>query len=498
MRFWIFAQLALLALSPSGCAVNPVSGRPQVVLTSVEAEKELGREAAQQVAEGMGFADHGASTRYVEAIGRRLARHSPRQDIEYRFYVVDMVEPNAFALPGGHVYVSRGLLALANSEDELANVIGHEIGHAAARHSVSRQARRAPASIAAAPWAIATGLGAAAAGVVSPGLGRTVAGVGKGVEAVAGGLLLGRYSREQEREADRIGQRMAADAGWSPNGLAAFLSTLQREEDLRRDGPPRNSFFSSHPATPERAADARRLSQQLEQATTSPIAASREAFLSKLNGLLVGTPSSEGVFVDGRFLHPELAFSLRFPRGWETQNARSFVAGGAPEKNAVAVLEMVAGGNDPMEVAREFASQTQVSEGPAPIAIGALAGARALARVRAGGDLSELDLTWVAHRGNVYQVSVLSSAARYASGRAELRAIGESFAPLGARERSLITERRLRIVRAHSGESLERLVERAAGAWKPDETAVANAIEPGDSLRDGQLVKVARREPYTR
>ena len=97
----------------------------------------------------------------------------------------------------------------------------------------------------------------------------------------------------------------------------------------------------------------------------------------------------------------------------------------------------------------------------------------------------------------MYQLSVLSSAARYASGRAELRAIGESFAPLGARERSLITERRLRIVRARSGESLERLLERAAGAWKPDETAVANAIALRDPLREDQLVKVPKVEPYT-
>ena len=128
----------------AGCALNPVSGRPEFVVVSSERERALGAEQEQQILAELGLSDHAASARWVEAIGTRLAAHSPRQDVTYRFHVVDLAEPNAFALPGGPVFVTRGLLALARSEDELAGVIGHEIGHVAARHSVARPPRRRP------------------------------------------------------------------------------------------------------------------------------------------------------------------------------------------------------------------------------------------------------------------------------------------------------------------------------------------------------------------
>ena len=162
------------------------------------------------------------------------------------------------------------------------------------------------------------------------------------------------------------------------------------------------------------------------------------------------------------------------------------------------MLEIVGSATDPMQIAQEFASQIQILEPPQAIAIGGLAGARALARVRGAGALSQLDATWIAYDGNMYQVSVLCSQARYAAEQSRLRAIGRSFAPLGARDHSLIEEQRLRAVRARGGESLEQLLDRTGAAWEPEEAAVANAIASGDPLRKGQLVKVARREPYRR
>src|SRR5690606_25608101 len=121
--------------------VNPVTGQREVTLMSPQQEVAAGREAAAQVAEQIGLVEDPALQRYVEAIGQRLAAASPRRDVQYRFAIADMPEPNAFALPGGWIYVSRGLLAYANSEDELANVMGHEIGHVAARHAAQRQTR---------------------------------------------------------------------------------------------------------------------------------------------------------------------------------------------------------------------------------------------------------------------------------------------------------------------------------------------------------------------
>ena len=161
LRSGSFAGL-LTALVFQGCAMNPVTGRPDFVLTTTEGERKIGEDAAREVEESMGLTEDPALAAYIEAIGKRLAMQSPRKDVEYQFYVVEMVEPNAFALPGGFVYVSRGLLALANSEDELAGVLGHEIGHVAARHSVRRMS-------AAAPFALVAGITGGAVGLVSAG-----------------------------------------------------------------------------------------------------------------------------------------------------------------------------------------------------------------------------------------------------------------------------------------------------------------------------------------
>jgi predicted Zn-dependent protease len=134
--------VGLIALMLAGsCAVNPVTGKREVIIMSPAQEAAIGREESVKVAATMGLIESAELVAYADAVGQRLAAGSPRKDVVYRFHVVDMAEANAFALPGGYIYVSRGLLALVNSEAELANVIGHEIGHVAARHAAQRQTR---------------------------------------------------------------------------------------------------------------------------------------------------------------------------------------------------------------------------------------------------------------------------------------------------------------------------------------------------------------------
>ena len=197
------AQL-LAAVLAIGCSttVNPVTGQREVTTMSPSREAAVGRDAASQVAAEIGLVNDPELTRYVSAIGERLAAKSPRQDVVYRFHVADMPEANAFALPGGYIYVSRGLLALANDEDELANVIGHEIGHVAARHSAQRETRAMGVGILSTLGTVAAGvLGGAGAAQAASQLGQ-----------VAGAGLIASYGRDQERQADEVGQKMAADA----------------------------------------------------------------------------------------------------------------------------------------------------------------------------------------------------------------------------------------------------------------------------------------------
>ena len=483
----LLTWLGLVAGIAAGCATNPVTGRPELVLVSAAREKELGREEAQRIEQEMGLLDDPAIVAYVQAVGRRLAAQSPRRDVEYRFRVVDSAEPNAFALPGGHVYVTRGLLVIVNSEDELAGVIGHEIGHVAARHSVQQISR-------AAPLAMVTGLGAAVTGVVSPRLGRAVGGAG----AAASELILAPYSRDQEREADRVGQTLAAAAGWDPAGLPAFLRTLSHEEDLSRSGPRRPSFLDSHPATPERVAATAEYSHELVRAASSPTTPDRAAFLRRLDGLPVGERATAGVFEGSRFMHPDLDFTVRFPDRWSTENNREQVAAIPPDQQAFMTLEVVAQGDDPFIGAKavQDASRTPVLQRTERLTVNGLPAART--RLRGRTDTREVTalLAWIAYQGRIYQIAGVTPLERSEAFGPVFDGTMQSFRPLTRAERGGIREDRLRLVEAKDGEAVSALTARSGTRWSAAMVAVVNGLAPSDRLRRGQLVKVALSEPY--
>src|SRR5262245_27783754 len=214
------ARALVLALA-LGCtsSVNPATGRREVVLMTAEDEQRVDLEATQEIESSVGLASDPSLNRYVESVGKTLAVHSPRQDVPYTFQIVEMDEPNAFALPGGHIFVSRGLLLLANSEAELAHVLGHEIGHVAARHAAKLDAHVKTLGI-------ATLLGDILSG-------------GREEEEnpsseTAGANPFARYQRNQERQADSIGLQIASESGVDPAGMARFLTTLDNYTKLNQ------------------------------------------------------------------------------------------------------------------------------------------------------------------------------------------------------------------------------------------------------------------------
>jgi predicted Zn-dependent protease len=468
----------------TSCAMNPVSGLPEVALVSEEQEKKIGAEEAKKVEEGMGILDVPKLTAYLDAVGQRLAEESPRRDVAYQFHVVDTADPNAFALPGGYIYVTRGLLALANSEDELAGVVGHEIGHVAARHSVQKISKQGPISMV---FGIVSGI----TGLVSPLVGNIVGGIGD----VTQSLIFAPYSRGQETEADRVGQDMAARAGWDPAGLPAFLTTLEREVELMSKGPQRHSFFDSHPATPDRVAKTEEHAGALKRATRQPISPSRDAFLDRLDGLVVGQRAANGIIEGRTFIHPDRNFHLEFPEKWQIENSPQKVVAAIPEQDAAMVLGVVAEGTDPLDGARAVEKKTKspLTAKTQTMTINGLPAART--HLEADGKLG-LDLTWIAHGGLVYQIVGIAPRKRFDAIRPAFTAAAQSFRPLTASERAGVKEKRIRLVRARAGEPIEALVARSNSAWTKEEIAVANALTPQERLRDGQVVKVTIAEPY--
>lgn len=467
-----------LALLAAGCASS--ESRPSLI--SEKKERELGQEAANEVERTVGLVQDRALVGYVREIGRRLVAQTPQPGAPYEFHVADEAEPNAFALPGGFVYLTRGLLALTNREDELAGVMGHEIGHVVARHSV-RQIE------AATPFSILFGVPSAIVGIVSPALGGILGGVGK----LASGLVLAPYSRDQEREADRIGIRLAAKAGWDPAGLPSMLHTLEREEALAGGDPSRIGFFANHPATPERVKDTTAAAKALTRGPGGPIAAPRPVFLARLDGLIVGPDPANGIFVKNVFQHPGLGLALDMPAGWKTKNTPAAAIAREPDGRAAVALQLAADGNDPLAGAREDGLDEKEVSQVARTTISGLPAAQLVAQDRE----VRMHLTWIAHQGHVFRVAGISPPRAFETYRDTFARTAASFRPLRRDERERMTEVRLRPRAARAGESVAAFVARAGGTWKADQTAVANGIEASATLANGFMMKVPIRQRYT-
>jgi predicted Zn-dependent protease len=394
-----------------------------------------------------------------------------------------MPEPNAFALPGGYVYVSRGLLAIANSESELANVIGHEIGHVTAHHHARQEARAQNVGILSA-------LGTVAAAILGgPEVAQAVGQLGQ----VAGQGYIASYSRDQEREADDIGQHLAARAGYDPMAMARFLDALGREAEIGQHGSRAPSFLDSHPSTPERVGTARSRAGTLAVSATPAFEPTREEYLAKLVGLAIGADPSQGMFEGTRFLHADMDLQLRFPSEWRTQNSASQVAAGSPRGDAVIGLELQGRGDDPRAAAEEFlAKQSLRIASNRQLRVGSQ---RAF---EVTGTTSEAaaHVTWIAYRGSIYRVTGLCAPAQFRSYQALFERTAQSFRPLTPPERGLFKRRTLELAVAQGGETLEALGRRTGNAWGIEETAVANGLRPGDTLRAGMRVKIAAEKPY--
>jgi predicted Zn-dependent protease len=476
----------LLALA---CATNPLTRRSELVLVSEQDEIEAGRAGAEQVAAQIGIVDAPALTDYVAAVGARVAAKAPQRSHHYSFLILDQDEPNAFALPGGHVYVSRGLLAIASREDELAGVIAHEVVHVAGRHHAQRQTRLAGVGILALP--------AVLAGAILGPIGDLIAAPG----VLAGAGALASYSRAQELEADRFGQAIAAAAGYDPSALGSFLVALERDTQLRQGEPREPGWLDTHPSNPARAEEAAAHAAHLTRTPEPAIAPDGEAFARRLDGLLIGQNPAEGVFEGPLFLHPDMGFRIEFPADWQTVNTRDAVGAVSPAGDAQVVLRVQGPGDDPREAASDFLQKGREHTRIDVVRLDALrvnqleaVRGQAVAKTREGS--VSLDLTWIAHGGLVYLISGVVPRDYGDAHRAVFGAVVESFRPLSAEERQGVRIHRLRLRRARAGESLTEFGARVGNAWSPERTAVANRFDPGAPLADDQWLRVAIPEPY--
>ena len=458
-----------VSLACAGSSKKRTRPKRTVLLTNAD-DVRAGREGAESVQAQIGLLDNPELVEYVQKIGKKLLRGLPRRDFAYHFTIVDQMEPNAFALPGGYIYISRGLMALANSEDELACVVAHEIVHVARRHSAQQQA------IVRYQKAFAPRFSRA----------RTMAA----------------YGRDMEREADALGQKLAAAAGYDPMGMSTFMRRLDQRERLLIGAPRAPTFFDTHPGSRERAVASAMRSRELRWTRDPDLGDTRVRLLDRIDGMIIGDRPETGVFVDELFMHPALDFEIRFPKGWRTLNSNTMVGATAPRGEAMIYFTADMPLGDLVELADGFAVKASEEFGvrvteKKKVRIG---GVQAVRYGFEGGGMGRsivarvtffpfADLTW-----RIVGAAPAGAANRYLG---QILLAGRSFRPLDAESRSKIRTKRLHVVLVRPGEDVVRLGERTENAWTASETALMNGLLGNEVFEGGELMKILRSERYT-
>ncbi|MFW2405463.1 MAG: M48 family metalloprotease, partial [Gammaproteobacteria bacterium] len=314
---------------------------------TVDDEKTAGAQTSQQVEEQVGIYTGEYLSTYVDTIGRRLVAKLGQTPYYFKFRVIDQPEPNAFAAPGGYIYISRGMLALINSEDELAGILAHEISHVTLRH----HARQAQASVLP---GVLTLPGRAIGAIVGEDVGNII----NAPLSAAGEAYLSSYSRAQEAEADQVGMRLTARAGYDPSNLASALTTLERTLTLLTGNKREFSFFDSHPTTPDRVADIERVAATMTWRATTPVAKDPASVYKRLNGLTWGPNNPlQGVFAGRQFMQPDMDLSIMFPEDWRTINTPIYIGAFAPDQQAIILFGGPERPASALTLATEFANE---------------------------------------------------------------------------------------------------------------------------------------------
>lgn len=338
------SALALAVTLTGGCAVNQATGKRQVMLISEQQEIAMGKEAHGQILASMGVYPDDEAQAYVSELGLELAALSERPDLPWTFTVIDDPIVNAFALPGGFIYVTRGIMTHLSSEAELVSVLGHEIGHVTGRHGANRMSKAQLASI---------GLGVGM--IASPEFAQFGDLAQQGM-----GLLFLKYSRDDEREADDLGVRYTVNGGWDVREMPEVFGILKNVGELAGAGRLPN-WLSTHPDPDARAERIGGQISQLDQ-DFADAKRNRPTYFGQLDGMVFGTNPRQGFFEGDVFLHPELAFRIQFPKGWKTQNQTQAVVGQSEAQDALVVLTLESEA-DPATAARAFAQQEGLEAG---------------------------------------------------------------------------------------------------------------------------------------
>ncbi len=471
-------SLILLSVLLASCVKNPVTGKRQLAI-SEKSELALGAQSDPQIVASMGLYEDAELQALIQRLGGEMAKDSHRPNLAYEFKIVDSDVVNAFAVPGGYVYFTRGILAHFNNEAEFAGVLGHELGHVTARHSAQQIRKQQVAQV-----------GMIAGALASNTVRQNFESVNQGMQ-----MLFLKYGRDAETEADALGVEYSTEQGYDAEYMAGFFRTIDRLQKAAGAEVP--DFLSTHPNPVNREANVRELAAEWQRKLPGEeTEVGRERYLNLIDGLLYGEDPAQGYTENGRFYHPELKFVFDVPSGWQLINSPQQVQLGSPEGDAM-VSFAIAQGDSPEAAAQAFLQQYKLQATSAGgTEINGLDAYVVAARVPASQQQPALSIesTLIAYAGSIYQflsVTVADKARAYAG---VLRQPAGSFRELNEAKYLDRKPERIKIRTVDKATTLAAfLTANGIPADRHAELAILNGMELDDRLAANSLIKTVER-----
>jgi predicted Zn-dependent protease len=452
----------------------------------VSIDKKLGAQNAAMVEEEMGLYHHDSLYHLVNAVGNKLVSRLKTNPFEFKFFIADSPEPNAFALPGGYVYVTRGILVLLQSEDELAGIMAHEIIHVTQRHSV-KQAQKG----------LLTGILKVPGNLINTVTGTRIGNIINTPIDFSTKAFIAKYSRGHESESDSYGIQLAASAGYKPDALAEALVRLNKEVALLTGEQERKSYFSDHPYTPERVNSIRKSAPYYKPVNPSPISKSTANFLQKFDGLCFGENPQQGVFIDTLFVQSDLRFAWLTPSGWPVLNKPSMVATFSKKGDAIVALKIADPKSEPKEITEKVKTEAQKNQGLTVLTardttINSYPAYLLRLKSADKNQVAITELIWLKYNGIVFQLMGISTPELHN----QMHEIICGFRDAKPEELSLVKLYELKIVKSQLNETIEHVSQRTGNRLKPDFTSLINEYDASKPFSNGELVKVVTSKPY--
>ena len=478
--------LLLVALLAETCATNPVTGERQLALISEQQEIAMGQEADPSIVAEFGLYESPELQRFIEQKGKAMAAVSHRPDLPWEFKIVDSPVVNAFAVPGGYVYFTRGIMAHFNNEAQFAGVLGHEIGHVTARHTVAQQSK-----------ALLAQLGLVAGMIAVPELAQLGDVAGQGLQ-----LLLLKFGRDAERQSDELGVEYSTKIGYDATQMADFFNTLDRLSGGAENRLP--TFLSTHPDPANREARVAELAQQQKaQTPQANYEVGRNSYLRMIDGIIYGEDPRQGYVENNVFYHPELRFQYPVPQGWALNNTPQQVQMAPQNGKALMVLRLAQGNN--LEAAAQNTLQqnqlqlvesreTKINGLPALMMVADLVQEGQDANGRQVQQVIRTLSTFIQYGSNIYHLMGMSLLNDYNNYLREFDYTMSNFRQLTDQSKINRQPERIDIVTVDRTTTLQNALQ-AAGmpADRFQELAILNGMELNERLEQGTLIKVVKR-----